>query len=94
MEYNEGEISFNGDYNDSFTFEFKTTPSDDLFDKIDKMIEGGETCWEKNGDVYTFDCMWGNGIPAPKGENENDDMTFSITISRGKKQGVIHHGMW
>ena len=34
LEYNEGLRGFNGDYDDSFTFEFKTMPSEEMFDEI------------------------------------------------------------
>ena len=89
-----GERGFTGDYMDDFTFEFKTMPSDELFDEIDKMILKGNTGWEKEGNIYSFSVMWGNGIPAPKGEKEEDDGIFGITITRGKKTGEIRSGTW
>ena len=83
-----------GYLNDSFTFEFKTMPSDEMFDKIDGMIEGGKTGWHKEGDDYIFNCTWGNGHPAPKGESDDEDRMFGITITRGQKHGIIRHGIW
>ena len=91
--FNFGSRSFNGDYEDSFDFKFKSLPSDELFDTIDKMIENGETEWEKEGNSYRFFQMWGNGMPVPKGEKD-DDSSFGITITRGEKQGSITHGRW
>ena len=88
-----GSRGFNGDYKDSFTFKFKSLPSDELFDDIDKMIETGETEWKKEGNKYSFFQMWGNGMPAPKGEKD-DDNSFGITITRGEKQGRVTHGRW
>ena len=35
-----------------------------------------------------------NGLPAPKGENEQSDRTFAITIVRGEKVGEIRSGAW
>lgn len=94
IEYDERLGGFNGDFNDRFTIEFKTMPSDELFDEIDKMIETGKTSWHKEGNDYIFNCMWGNGFKAPEGEDEEDDGMFGITITRGSKQGTIRHGAW
>ena len=91
---NRGERGFNGDHMDDFTFEFKTMPPDELFDEIDKMILTGNTGWKKEGNRYSFSVVWGNGIPAPKGEKEEDDGIFGITITRGEKTGVIRSGTW
>ena len=91
---NPDEFEFNGDFNERFTIEFKTMPSDEMFDEIDKMIETGKTGWHKEGNDYVFNCMWGNGFKAPKGEDENEDRIFGITLTRGKKQGTIRHGAW
>ena len=93
IEYYEGQRGFNGDFNDWFTIEFRADPPDELFDKIDKLIETGETSWHKEGNDYIFNRIWGNGIPAPPRENDNDDRFFSITITRGEKQGIIRHGI-
>ena len=94
IEYNEGKRHFTGDFEDRFTFEFKTMPSDEMFDEIDKMIATGKTEWKKDGNKYSFSVMWGNGFPAPKGEREEDDGMFSITITRGEKDGIITFGAW
>lgn len=94
IEYEKEEIHFNGDYEDTFTFEFKTMPSEEMFDEIDKMIATGNTGWEREGNKYSFSVMWGNGFPAPKGEREEDDGMFSITIKRGEKEGIITFGAW
>lgn len=94
IEYDEGLRGFNGDFNDRFTIEFKSMPSDEMFDEIDKMIETGKTGWHKEGNDYIFNCTWGNGHPAPKGESDDEDRMFGITITRGEKQGTIRSGMW
>ncbi len=94
IEYHEGRRGFTGEFEDQFTFEFKSMPPDDMFDKIDELIKSGKTSWHKEGDEYVFNHTWGNGLPAPNGEDDNEDRFFTIKISRGKKQGVIRHGMW
>lgn len=94
IEYHEGNRYFNGDFEDRFTLEFKTMPSEEMFDEIDKMITTGKIGWKRDGKKYSFSAMWGNGFPAPKGEREEDDGMFSITITRGEKDGIITHGAW
>ena len=80
--------------NHMITFEFKTMPSDEMFDEIDKMVATGKTGWKRDGNKYSFSVTWGNGFPTPKGEWEEDDGMFSITITRGEKEGMITHGAW
>lgn len=92
--YNEGLRHFTGDFTDHFIFEFKSIPPDKLFDKIDILIKGGKTNWRKEGDLYKFEQIWGNGYPAPKGENDEEDRFFNIMITRGQKRGEVNHGMW
>jgi len=94
IEYDKGERGSTGDYNDSYTIEFKTMPPDALFDEIDRMIAAGKTGWSRNGNKYSFSVIWGNGLPAPEGEDEEDDGTFSISITRGEKRGTIDSGTW
>lgn len=94
IEYHEGERSFTGDYSDWFILEFKKMPSEQLFDDIDKMIETGNTEWARKGNTYIYNHTWGNGIPAPKGENDNEDRTFCFIITRGEKRGEIKCGAW
>lgn len=94
VEYDKGKRYFTGDYEDRYEIEFKTIPSDDLYDKIDSMIADGNTGWRKEGKRYSFSVMWGNGFPTPEGENEEEDGTFSITLTRGEKNGEIRSGAW
>ena len=62
--------------------------------QIDMMIKSGDTSWEKKGDSYIFNNVWGKGLPAPKGEDEAEDRFFSLIIIRGEKRGEIRHGIW
>lgn len=94
IENHKGERYFTGDHEDLFEIEFKTTPSDELFDEIDKMIANGNTGWQREGNRYSFSVMWGNGLPTPKGESDSYDGTFSIIITKGEKVGEIRSGSW
>jgi len=94
IENHKDERHFTGDHEDLFEIEFKATPSDELFDKIDKMIAKGNTGWQREGKRYSFSVIWGNGLPAPKGESDSYDGTFSLTITKGEKVGEIRSGSW
>ena len=94
IETNKGNRAFTGDYEDSFEIEFKDMPSDELFDEIDRMIASGNTGWRREGNRYSFSVIWGNGLPAPKGESEQNDRTFELIITRGEKVGEIKSGAW
>jgi hypothetical protein len=38
--------------------------------------------------------MWGNGLPAPEGEDYEEDMSLSVTIKKGEKRAKISFGAW
>ncbi len=82
------------DYEHIYYVEFEEVPSDDLFDDIDKRIANGDNHWEREGNEYKYSVIWGNGLPTPKGENEDDDGTFSISMTKGSKEGIIESGAW
>ena len=94
IEDHKGKRHFTGDHEDVYKIEFKTTPSDELFDEIDKLIANGNTGWLKDGNRYSFFVIWGNGLPTPKGESDSYDGTFSLTITKGEKVGEIRSGSW
>jgi hypothetical protein len=94
IETHKGKRAFTGDHEDWFEIEFKKIPSDDLFDEIDRMIASGNTGWKRDGNNYSFSVVWGNGFPTPKGESDSYDGTFSITLTKGEKNGEIRSGSW
>ena len=79
---------------DSYILYFKSTPSDELFNEIDKKMSSGNTNWKRNGNKYTFSIMWGDGYPAPKGESEDEIGKFSFSITKGKDVGDLIIGVW
>ena len=83
-----GPTSFLGDFEDSLYIEFETLPSDELFEKMDSLN------WYREGDEYSFSTSWGNGSPAPEGENDEEDRFFKIKLTKGEKTGIIVYGMW
>ena len=91
-----GPTSFNGDFEDSLYIEFETLPSDELFEKIDSIRASKEhSAWYTSDSIhYSYHKLWGNGNPAPKGEDPNADRIFEIEITKGEKTGIIVYGMW
>lgn len=83
-----GPTSFLGDFKDSLYIEFETLPSDELFEKMDSLN------WYREGDKYSFSTSWGNGSPAPEGENDEEDRFFEIKLTKGEKTGIIVYGWW
>lgn len=92
IEYDKGRTGFNGDYSDYLTIEFKDSLTNDFFVTLDSLVE--KEVWSKRDNRYSFSAMWGNGLPAPKGENKEEDVMFSITIERGTNTAVIDTGTW
>ncbi len=44
--------------------------------------------------AYNKPLCGGNGLPAPKGESEEEDGTFSLSFKRGSKIVNLSHGSW
>ena len=94
VEYTKGRTSFQGDYNDQLIIEFKEAPSAAFYQKLDSLIAVEQSDWSKRDNVYSYSKMWGNGLPAPKGEDNEEDMTFSIEFEKGSKKAIIGYGTW
>ena len=94
IDYEKGEAGFTGDYNDMLTLEMENDLSESTYHYLDSVISAGDTNWGKHNDVYRYSIMWGNGLPAPKGENEEDDMTFSLSFKAGSKIVTLNYGAW
>ena len=94
IDYEKGEAGFTGDYNDMLTLEMENDLSESTYHYLDSVISVGNTNWHKRNDVYRYGIMWGNGLPAPEGENEEDDMTFSLSFKAGSKIVILNYGAW
>lgn len=94
VDYKRGERSFHGDYTDEVIIEFKAIPSDDFYQTIDSLIKMPDSYWSKKELHYSYSRMWGNGIPTPEGENDEEDMTFNISFDKGSKQVTLTYGAW
>ncbi len=71
-----------------FTLEFNKVPDYEFYKKLDEHFD----CFEPG--EYSFSVIWGNGLEAPKGESNEDDISFSIDIERGLKTFQIRVGRW
>lgn len=71
-----------------FTLEFKKMPDEDFYKKLDEHFD----CFEPG--KYSYSAIWGNGMEAPKGESDKDNISFSIDIERGSKTFHIRVGEW
>ena len=94
IDYEKGEGGFLGDYNDKLTLEMEEELSESTYHYLDSIVNSGDTGWSKRDDEYSYSIMWGNGLPAPKGESEEDDGMFSLSFKRGSKIINLSHGSW
>lgn len=94
IEYTKGRTSFLGDYNDQLLIEFKELPSTAFYQDLDSLITTGNSGWFIFDNAYSYGQTWGNGFPAPNGEDDEEDMTFSIRLDKGSRQATINYGAW
>lgn len=74
--------------------EFEEIPSEGFYMRIDSMITAGDSDWFKHDNNYSYSKIWGNGFPAPEGEDNEEDMSFSISFDKGNKQATLRYGAW
>lgn len=89
-----GDMNFRGEYSDELIIEFEDSLTNDFYATLDSLVEKKVWSKSKDTDRYSFSTMWGNGIPAPEGENDEADIMFSITIEKGTNRAVIGAGSW
>lgn len=92
--YEKGNTAFMGDYSDKLIIEFEDTLSSQFYQTLDSLIATQETDWSRHDNTYSYSRMWGNGLPAPTGEDDEEDMTFSISLNKGSRQANIEYGAW
>ena len=71
-----------------FTLEFNKMPDDEFYKKLDEHFD----CFETG--EYSYSAIWGNGLEAPKGESDEDDISFSIQIERDSRIFHIRVMRW
>ena len=93
IDYQKGGTGFTMDYSDELTLEMEKVPNERTYQLLDSLITSGAENWDKENNTYSFETMWGNGIPAPEGENE-EDIFFSLIVEKGSKTMTINYGTW
>ncbi len=73
---------------DYFMLEFERMPDEAFYKELDEHFD----CFEPG--KYSYSAIWGNGMEAPKGESDQEDISFSIDIERGSKTFHIRVGEW
>lgn len=86
--------SFLGDYNDQLLIEFKEPPSTAFYQHLDSLAATGNSDWFIHDNIYSYSKVWGNGLPAPNGEDDEEDMMFRISLEKGSEQATIDYGAW
>ena len=94
IDYKKDNRGFLGDYKDRLTLEMEEELGESTYHYLDSIINSSKTGWSKRDDEYSYSVMWGNGLPAPKGEREDDDGMFSLSFKKGSKIINLSHGSW
>ena len=71
-----------------FTLEFRKIPDDAFYETLNEHFD----CFEAG--KYSYSAIWGNGLEAPKGESDEDDISFSIVIEKRSKAFHIRVMEW
>lgn len=84
-----GEPSFNGDYSNTYTVSLEKRPD---YMALDSLVAAGR--WQKYEDGYHFSAIWGNDLPAPEGEDPDEDRMLNIRIPFNSDTISISTGKW
>ncbi len=94
IEHDEGKVAFMGDFTNSMKIKFNKDLSPQFIQELDSLSSIKGSDWSKSNDGYRFSKMWGNEMPAPKGESDDEDWFLSIYIVKGQREATIEYGMW
>lgn len=93
--YERGKQGSQGDYRDELILEFYELPAEKFYTEIDSLARCGDDGWNtKDDSTYYYSRMWGNGLPAPLGESDEENMFLEIEIKRGEKRFHVNYGEW
>ena len=80
-------------HDNELTLEFKKLPTENFYIVIDSLAGDTASGWSvKDDSTYCYSRTWGNGLPAPRGEDDKEDMSLSIEIKRGEKRFYVNYG--
>lgn len=91
--YEDWVLGPNRKFDNELILEFKMLPTEDFYTVIDSIAKYADSGWSvKDDSTYCYSRTWGNGLPAPRGENDKEDMSLSIEIKRGEKRFYVNYG--
>ena len=80
-------------HDNELTLEFKKLPTENFYIVIDSLARDTASGWSaKDDSTYYYSRTWGNGLPAPLGESDEEDMFLEIEIKRGEKRFYVYYG--
>lgn len=80
-------------HDNELTLEFKKLPTENFYIVIDSLARDTASGWSAKGDsTYYYSRTWDNGLPAPLGESDEEDMFLEIEIKRGEKRFYVYYG--
>lgn len=94
IDYKKGQAGFTGDYSDELTLEMEEELSESTYHYLDSIISAGNAEWSKSNNEYSYSRMWGNGLPAPEGESDDEDITLSLSFRKGSMIITLNSGSW
>ena len=94
VDYTKGGAAFTGDFIDVLEIKFEKSISSEFIHELDSLSSIDNSGWIKKNTGYRFSMMWGNEMPAPKGESDDEDWFISIDIVKEQQEATIKYGMW
>ena len=96
VDYRHGPVCFNGDFSDTLELEMKEPMKEFAIQRLDSIIRTDTSTfpeWSMFGDKYRFYKSWARGN-APKGENNDEDMSFELLMEKNSRLVTIIFGYW
>lgn len=85
-----------GDSESIMIVEFKEQPTEAFYASLDSVMVADSRFWgmKNDGASWWFHRSWGNGYPAPEGEDPERDDYIEVDIPREGRIVKITYGMW
>ena len=91
--YEDWVLGPNRRFDNELILEFNKLPAEYFYTMIDSLARSTDSGWNaKDDSTYYYSRTWGNGLPAPQGEDDSEDMSLTIQIKRGAKCFYVNYG--
>ena len=94
IDYQKGKTSFLGDYSDKLVMQMGEALNPETYHYLDSIIKAGHPHWSFRDNQYSYSRIWGNGFPAPEGQNDEEDVMFSLSFQKGSDTLTLNYGAW